>query len=88
MTVRKGDVLTFNATGEVQLSGDAQRRGDRRSARSRGRKATNAPLPNVLAGALIGRIGTNGQPFAIGSGRQCHDAGSRTALPRRQRRRV
>ena len=33
-----------------------------------GRKAANAPVPNVLAGALIGRIGTNGQPFAIGSG--------------------
>jgi hypothetical protein len=33
-----------------------------------GRKATSAPLPNVLAGALIGRIGTSGQPFAIGSG--------------------
>ena len=25
-------------------------------------------MPNVLAGALIGRIGPNGQPFAIGSG--------------------
>ena len=35
-----------------------------------GRKATNAPLPNVPAGALIGRIGANGQPFGIGSGVQ------------------
>jgi hypothetical protein len=25
-------------------------------------------MPNVLAGALIGRVGTNGEPFAIGSG--------------------
>ena len=30
--------------------------------------AANAPLPNVLAGALIGRVGSNGPVFAIGSG--------------------
>jgi PA-IL-like protein len=67
ITVRKGEVLTINASGEVQLSTDANDVATPFGSKS-GRKATNAPLPNVLAGALIGRIGTNGEPFAIGSG--------------------
>lgn len=67
LTVRKGEILTFNATGEVQLSGDTNDVATAFGAKS-GRKATNSPLPNVLAGALIGRIGTNGQAFPIGSG--------------------
>ena len=67
LTVRKGEVLHFNATGEVQLSGDPGDVATAFGAKS-GRKAANAQMPNVLAGALIGRIGPNGQPFAIGSG--------------------
>ena len=67
ITVRKGEMINFNATGEVQLSGDSNDVATPFGSKS-GRKAANAPLPNVLAGALIGRIGTNGQPFAIGSG--------------------
>ena len=67
MTVRKGEVLHFNATGEVQLSADANDVATAFGSKA-GRKAANAPLPNVLAGALIGRIGANGQPFAFGSG--------------------
>ena len=63
LNVRKGDWVTFNTTGEVQLSDNASDR-----ARSAGstRVARLAPLPNVNAGALIGRIGMNGQPFGIG----------------------
>jgi len=67
MTVRKGETLNFNATGEIQLSGDASDIASAYGAKS-GRKATNSALPNVLAGALIGRVGSNGQPFAIGTG--------------------
>lgn len=67
LTVKKGEILTFNATGEVQLSGDSNDVATAFGAKS-GRKAANAPLPSVLAGALIGRIGTNGQAFPIGSG--------------------
>ncbi len=67
LTVRKGETLNFNATGEIQLSGDSNDIATAFGAKS-GRKATNSPLPNVLAGALIGRVGTNGQPFPIGSG--------------------
>jgi hypothetical protein len=31
------------------------------------RQATNAPMPGAPAGALIGRIGPNGQAFAVGN---------------------
>jgi hypothetical protein len=65
LTVRKGEVLGFNTSGEVQLSGDANDVAG--SAGSKiGRRATGAPLPTALAGALIARVGT-GQPFAIGN---------------------
>lgn len=65
MMVRRGDRVLFTAEGEIQLSGDAD---DKASAAGslKGLTAANAPLPAVLAGALIGRIG-NGAPFAIGN---------------------
>ena len=63
LNVRKGDWVMFNTTGEVQLSDNSSDR-----ARSAGgiRVARLAPLPNLNAGALIGRVGMNGQPFGIG----------------------
>lgn len=67
ISVKKDEVLSFNANGEIQLSGDSNDAATPFGSKS-GRKATRSPLPNVLAGALIGRIGTTGQPFAIGSG--------------------
>ena len=65
MRVSRGERVAFTAEGEVQLSGDA---GDKATAAGslKGRTAANAPMPGVLAGALIGRIG-NGPPFAIGN---------------------
>lgn len=63
MRVRRGDVVTFNTTGEVQLSDN---RSDRATSPGTTRRAPNAPLPSVNAGALIGRIG-NGEPFGIGN---------------------
>ena len=62
MRVRRGETITFNTTGEIQLSSNASDR-----ARSAGttRTAAGAPIPTVNAGGLIGRIG-NGAPFAIG----------------------
>jgi hypothetical protein len=66
ITVRRGEVVNFNATGEVQLSTDAADVAGTAGAKS-GRRAPNSPLPNELAGALIARIGANGQPFAIGN---------------------
>lgn len=63
--VRKGERLTFNTSGEVRLSAGedvAQPAGA-----TSGRKVAGAPMPNEIAGALIGRIGTNGKPFGIGN---------------------
>jgi hypothetical protein len=63
--VRRGDRLSFSVSGQVQLSDDG---GDVAEAAgsARGRKSASAPLPNDLAGALIGKIG-NSAPFGIGN---------------------
>lgn len=62
ITVRKGDVVRFQTTGEIGVGG-----GD--MAAVAGSKAqrfdAGAPLPRAYVGALIGRVG-NGAPFAIG----------------------
>src|SRR5687767_7618972 len=63
LRVRRGERVSFNTTGEVQLSSNGSDRA--RSAGSPSRTAAGAPLPNAFAGALIGRVG-NGRPFAIG----------------------
>lgn len=63
ITVRKGDVISFSTTGEVQLSDNAS---DRARPAGANRAAPYAPLPTVNAGALIGRVGGNGQPFGVG----------------------
>jgi hypothetical protein len=62
--VSRGQTLTFNSTGEIQLSADSNDMASADGARS-GRRATRAPVPQALAGALVGRVG-NGQPFPIG----------------------
>ena len=65
ISVRKGQRLSFTTTGNVQLSGDANDVANADGSKS-ARYAPNAQMRNVLAGALIGKIG-NGQPFAIGN---------------------
>ena len=62
LRVRRGEVITFNTTGEIQLSTNTA---DRARSAGMARTAAGAPLPTVAAGGLIGRIG-NGAPFAIG----------------------
>ena len=62
MQVRRGEVISFNTTGEVQLSDNQN---DRARAAGTPRTAPRAPLPGAYAGALIGRVG-NSQPFGIG----------------------
>jgi hypothetical protein len=64
IAVRKGDVVTFSATGEVRMSTDAADIATPTGARSQ-RMSQNAPLPNTSAGALIGRV-ANSAPFQIG----------------------
>ncbi|HWI18623.1 MAG TPA: hypothetical protein VNT81_12800 [Vicinamibacterales bacterium] len=62
MRVRRGEYISFDVTGQVQLSGNS---GDRAHSAGAPRMAPGSPLPSVNAGALIGRVG-NGQPFGIG----------------------
>ncbi len=64
LMVRQGQLVSFRASGEIQLSTD--RRDVAGPAGSRlGRYARRAPLRDSLAGALIGRIG-NSAVFGIG----------------------
>jgi hypothetical protein len=65
ITVRRGQRLTFSTTGNIQLSDDANDIADANGNKN-GRMAGNPQMRQVLAGALIGRIG-NGAPFAIGA---------------------
>ena len=65
LTVRKGQMYNIRTTGQIQLSSDGSDVAQSAGAPS-GRKAAGAPLPDALAGALIGRIG-NGPAFAIGN---------------------
>jgi hypothetical protein len=56
-------VVTFDTSGEVRLSDNAE---DRARPAGTNRIARFAPLPTANAGALIGRVGGNGQAFGIG----------------------
>jgi hypothetical protein len=64
LTVGQGDVITFEAGGQVRLSHDANDVAGSAGAFS-GRRAPQAPFPWQAAGALIGRIGRT--EFAIGN---------------------
>jgi len=66
LTVRKGQTLTFSTTGQVQLSDNTDDIANADGSKN-ARYAANAPMRTVLAGALIGRIGPTGAPFAIGN---------------------
>jgi hypothetical protein len=65
ISVREGDRLQFEVSGEIVLSGDP---GDvaRAAGSMKARKAPGAPLPANYAGCLIARVG-NSPPFAIGN---------------------
>jgi hypothetical protein len=65
ITVAKGQQVRFDASGEVQLSTDANDTAVAGGSKI-GRRLSAGPLPGQLAGALIGRVG-NGQAFGIGN---------------------
>ena len=66
LTVRAGDVITFNAQGQIQMSDNASDTATPAGATS-GRKAPDAPILNQVAGALIARIGDYSSPLFIGN---------------------
>lgn len=62
--VRQGQRIEIRSTGEVRLSSDASDTAQPAGS-MKGRYAAGSPIPNALAGALIGRVG-NSAPFGIG----------------------
>ncbi|MBY0496978.1 MAG: hypothetical protein K2Y23_22445 [Cyanobacteria bacterium] len=64
ITVRQGDAINFQSSGQVQLSDNGSDMAGVAGSVSR-RTAPDAPISGVYAGALIGRIGAY-SPFAIG----------------------
>jgi hypothetical protein len=64
LTVRKGDRVSFNAQGQVQLSDNAGDVAGPAGSMSQ-RRAAGSPLPQNFAGALIAKVG-NSAPFPIG----------------------
>ena len=65
IAVRAGDVITFQSSGQIQMSDNAQDVANPAGALSH-RMAPDAPVSGVYAGALIGKIGAYA-PFAIGN---------------------
>jgi hypothetical protein len=66
ISVKKGQRINFTITGQVQLSDDTNDVADANGAKS-GRKIANGLIPNGPAGALVGKIGTNGAAFPLGA---------------------
>ncbi|MFO7694279.1 MAG: hypothetical protein R6V57_14415 [Vicinamibacterales bacterium] len=66
-SVRQGQRVTFNGSGEIQLSADQNDIAGVAGSRN-GRTSPSAPIPGTLVGALIGRVG-NSRPFGIGDQR-------------------
>lgn len=62
LDVRAGDTLTINASGSIQMSGNAQDTA-RPAGSTSGRRAPDAPILNQPAGALLARIGDYGPIF-------------------------
>ena len=63
LSVRRGEPLTINASGEIRIAGPT---GLAASPAGSSETFPSNPMPGVPTGALIGRIG-NGQPFLIGN---------------------
>lgn len=65
LNVRAGDVLSFRADGQIQMSTNPEDIATPAGARS-GRMAPDAPIANAVAGALIARFGDSA-PVLIGN---------------------
>jgi hypothetical protein len=66
LTVRQGQTITVESSGEVQLTADGSEKAGTAGAAS-GRRAAGSQAPSLPVGALIGRLGPNGAVFAIGN---------------------
>jgi hypothetical protein len=67
ITVNSGDRVMFQASGSINYGQGA---GQTATPDGGGERRSNYPDPSVPVGALIGKVGNNGTPFAIGNQRQ------------------
>jgi len=65
MSVRRGELIHFQTTGEVQFSTNPADHAQANGSVNRQQAASGAPLPSALVGALVGRV-NNGPAFPIG----------------------
>jgi hypothetical protein len=63
-TVRQGEMIRFSSSGEIRFSRNVEHAASPAGSLT-GVREPRAPVPSVLAGALIGRIGSN-PAFAVG----------------------
>jgi hypothetical protein len=64
--VRSGQMVVFEASGEVKLSGSDDDVATPAGSKL-GRTDPGAPIPQTLVGALLGRVGERSAPFGIGN---------------------
>ena len=67
ITVNAGDRVMFQASGSINYG---RSEGQTATPDGGGERRSNYPDPSVPVGALIGKVGNNGTPFAIGNQRQ------------------
>jgi Ca2+-binding EF-hand superfamily protein len=67
LTVRAGDILTFESSGTIQMTDDARDTATP-SGSIKARRAPNAPILSALAGSLIAKIGDSA-PVLVGDRR-------------------
>jgi len=68
LTVNRGDILVFDPTGTIKFSTNREHVSGPEGSGARAGREEGLPVPAQPVGALIGRVGTNGQPFFIGAG--------------------
>ncbi len=70
ITVRTGDYLRFEVSREIRFGagdGDVATADGNAQGRARGGLLRRVPVASLPVGGLIGKVGTGGQPFSIGS---------------------
>lgn len=67
ITVRRGQRISFSASGQIKWAPDASKTANPDGASMDADARQHYPVPAKGVGALVGRVGTNGQPFAVGA---------------------
>ncbi len=70
LTVRSGESVSFNANGQIKWAQGASNVAGPDGARAAADSMQHYPVRGRNVGLLIGRVGPNGQPFAVGANNQ------------------